>query len=59
MEKVEELVDRSKGKIRADVAHRLAAMGYGGNERSTRRAVAAVKARRAGHRRRTGRGSLL
>ena len=41
MPKVEELVDRSKGKIRADVAHRkLAAMGYRGSERSTRRAVA-------------------
>ena len=36
MPKVEELVDRSKGKIRADVAHRkLAAMGYRGLERST------------------------
>ena len=44
MPKVEELVDRSKGKIRADVAHRkLAAMGYRGSERSTRRAVAEVK----------------
>ena len=54
MPKVEELVDRSKGKIRADVAHRkLAAMGYRGSERSTRRAVAEVKeAWRAGRRRR-------
>ena len=44
MPKVEELVDRSKGRIRADVAHRnLAAMGYRGSERSTRRAVAEVK----------------
>ena len=39
MPKVEELVDRSKGKIRADVAHRkITAMGYRGSERSTRRA---------------------
>ena len=54
MPKVEELVDRSKGKIRADVAHRkLAAMGYRGSERSTRRAVAEVKvAWHAGRRRR-------
>jgi hypothetical protein len=54
MPKVEELVDRSKGKIRADVAHRkIAAMGYRGSERSTRRAVAEVKeAWRAGRRRR-------
>jgi len=51
MPKVEELVDRSKGRIRADVAHRkLAAMGYAGSERSARRAVAEVKeaCRRAG-----------
>ena len=54
MPKVEELVDRSKGKIRADAAHRkLAAMGYRGSERSTRRAVAEVKqAWHAGRRRR-------
>jgi transposase len=52
--KVEELVERSKGKIRADVAHRkLAAMGYQGSERTTRRAVAEVKAAwQAGRRRR-------
>jgi transposase len=51
--KVEELVDRSSGKIRADVVHRkLTAMGYGGSERSTRRAVAEAKASwHAGHRR--------
>jgi transposase len=51
--KVEELVDRSSGKIRADVVHRrLTAMGYAGSERSTRRAVAEAKAAwRAGHRR--------
>ena len=43
--KVEELVERSKGKIRSDVVHvKLTALGYGGSERTTRRAVAAVKA---------------
>jgi hypothetical protein len=42
--KLEELVDRSKGKIRADVAHdKITAMGYRGSERTTRRAVAALK----------------
>jgi transposase len=53
LEKVEELVERSKGKIRADVTHdRLRAMGFAGNERTTRRAVAAAKAAyRAGRRR--------
>lgn len=52
--KVEELIDRSQGKIRADVVHdRLAAMGYGGSPRSTRRAVAELKqAWRNGHGRR-------
>jgi hypothetical protein len=51
--KVEELVDRSSGRIRADVVHRkLTAMGYGGSERTTRRAVAEAKAVwQAGHRR--------
>jgi len=51
--KLEELVDRSHGRIRADVAHRkLAAMGFTGCERTTRRAVAGLKAAwRAGHRR--------
>ena len=43
--KLEELVDRSKGKIRADVAHdKITAMGYAGSERTTRRAVAEIKA---------------
>ncbi|MFN8079391.1 MAG: IS21 family transposase [Kineosporiaceae bacterium] len=43
--KVEEWVERSKGKVRADVAHeKLAALGYLGSERTTRRAVARVKA---------------
>jgi len=42
---VEEWVDRSKGKLRADVAHdKLVALGYVGSERTSRRAVAAVKA---------------
>jgi hypothetical protein len=44
LEKLEELVDRSKGKIRADVAHeKITAMGYAGSERTTRRAVAEIK----------------
>jgi len=53
LEKVEELVERSRGKIRADVVHdRLRAMGFCGNERTTRRAVAVAKATyRAGRRR--------
>jgi transposase len=53
LDKVEEWVDRSEGKVRADIVHeRLVAMGFTGNERTTRRAVAAAKARyRAGHRR--------
>src|SRR3954451_10823087 len=34
--KIEEWVDRSRGRIRADVAHqRLVAMGYVGSERTT------------------------
>lgn len=53
-EKVEEWVDASHGRVRADVAQRkLEAMGYAGSERTTRRAVAEAKAvYRAGHRRR-------
>jgi transposase len=53
-EKVEEWVDASHGRVRADVAQRkLEAMGYSGSERTTRRAVAEAKAvYRAGHRRR-------
>ena len=53
-EKIEEWVDRSRGRIRADVAHqRLLSMGYLGSERTTRRAVAAAKRRwRAEHGRR-------
>jgi transposase len=54
-EKIEEWVKRSRGRIRADVAHRkLVGMGYQGSERTTRRAVAEAKRRwRAGHGRRT------
>jgi transposase len=45
VEKVEELVEASKGKVRADVVHdRLRAMGYAGTERTTRRAVHKAKA---------------
>jgi transposase len=51
--KIEEWVDRSHGKVRADVVHqRLLAMGFGGTDRTTRRAVAEAKtAWRAGNRR--------
>lgn len=42
--KVEEWVERSFGKVRADIAHdKLLALGFTGSERTTRRAVAAVK----------------
>lgn len=53
IDKIEELVGKSQGHIRADVVHlRLTAMGYAGTERSTRRAVAlAKKAYQDGHRR--------
>lgn len=49
--KIEEWVEASKGRIRADVAHeKLLALGYSGSERSTRRAIAQVKAAwRLGH----------
>jgi transposase len=51
--KIEELVDRSRARIRADVVHeRLEALGFDGHERTTRRAVRAAKAAyRAGRRR--------
>lgn len=54
LEKIEELVERSNGKIRADVVHRrILAMGFAGDERSTRRAVAEAKEHWAAeHRRR-------
>src|SRR5579884_574095 len=53
-EKLEEWVEASHGRIRADVAQRnLEAMGYTGSERTTRRAVAEAKAvYRTGRRRR-------
>lgn len=54
LEKIEELVERSGGDVRADVVHfhHLVPMGFGGDERTTRRAVAEAKsAWRAGHRR--------
>ena len=44
MPKLEEWIERSKGRLRADVAHdKLVALGYAGSQRTTRRAVAAVK----------------
>lgn len=51
--KVEEWVERSHGRVRADVVHdKLRALGFEGSERTTRRAVArAKKAYAAGHRR--------
>jgi transposase len=53
-EKIEEWVELSHGRVRADVAQRkLEAMDYAGSERTTRRAIAEAKAAyRAGHRRR-------
>lgn len=42
--KIEEWIERSHGKLRADRAHeKLAALGYPGSPRTTRRAVAQVK----------------
>lgn len=51
--KLEEWVEASNAKVRADVAHdELVALGYTGSERTTRRAVAAAKkAHRDGRRR--------
>ena len=55
-EKIEEWVERSRGRIRADGRiEQLVAMGYVGSERTTRRAVAEAKRRwrrraRAAHR---------
>lgn len=53
LDKVEEWVERSKGKVRADRVHqKLEWLGYTGSERTTRRAVAAAKtAFRVGNRR--------
>ncbi len=54
LEKIEELVERSNGAIRADKVHeRLVAMSFEGDERTTRRAVAELKESwRSDHRRR-------
>lgn len=51
--KLEELVEASQGRIRADVVHeKLRAMGFTGTDRTIRRAVAEAKAAfRDGHRR--------
>jgi hypothetical protein len=51
--KLEEWMEASKGKLRADVAYdKLVALGFTGSERTTRRAVAEVRAAfRAGNRR--------
>ncbi|GII06171.1 hypothetical protein Pta02_81790 [Planobispora takensis] len=53
MPKIEELVERSGGRIGADRVHeKITAMGFTGTDRTTRRAVAAAKASyQAGHRR--------
>jgi hypothetical protein len=53
LDKIEEMVERSKGKVRADVVHEhLVAMGYPGSERTTRRAVSAAREQyRSGRRR--------
>lgn len=51
--KIEEWVERSDGKTRADVAfERLVLLGYAGSERTVRRAVARVKANHRHGRRR-------
>jgi len=44
-DKIADWVEKSSGKVRADVVHdRLVAMGYTGSERTTRRVVAILKA---------------
>lgn len=44
MPKIEEWVERSNGKVRADVAFdKLTGLGFDGSERTVRRAVAEVK----------------
>ncbi|MFQ5518027.1 MAG: IS21 family transposase [Acidimicrobiia bacterium] len=52
-DKITEWIDKSQGRVRADVVHRkLEVMGYRGSERTTRRVVAALKQRwRADHHR--------
>ena len=45
VDKIEEWVESSQGKVRADKVHdKLVGLGYAGSDRSTRRAVAKVKA---------------
>jgi len=52
-DKLEEWVDQSNGKVRADICHdKLTALGYVGSDRTTRRAVAAAKKSFAAGRRR-------
>jgi transposase len=52
-DKLEEWVDQSNAKVRADVCHdKLTALGYSGSERTTRRAVEVAKASYAKGRRR-------
>ncbi|HZD66104.1 MAG TPA: IS21 family transposase [Acidimicrobiales bacterium] len=55
LEKIEELVERSRGQVRADVVHgdHLVPMGFQGDERTTRRAVATAKEAYTAGRRRT------
>jgi transposase len=54
LDKIEEWVDQSKAKIRADVVHdRLVKMGHRGSPRSTRRAVSTAKSAWRSGRRRT------
>jgi hypothetical protein len=53
IDKITEWVERSGGRVRADVVHeKLASMGYTGSERTTRRVVAVLKKsyRRENHR---------
>jgi transposase len=52
-DKISEWIDRSQGRVRADVVHeRLGAMGYEGSERTTRRVVSVLKEEwRSDHRR--------
>jgi hypothetical protein len=48
-DKLEEWVDQSNGKVRADICHdKLTALGYVGSDRTTRRAVAAASSNSSG-----------
>jgi hypothetical protein len=50
--KIAEAVEASEGQVRADVLHeRLVAMGFGGDERTTRRAERSLAVGRAARRR--------